>query len=367
VRAWDEAERGSRAQRGEREQREAALPAQDDPAVLAALGLPPGAHRHGDEIHPEGHAHPHAAVSPDGRPVLGIVGAGAVGTALGVAFQRAGWQVAAASSRDADRRARFASLVPGARTFADARAIVDECHLIFVAVPDDAIASVAADMRLYSGQAIVHTSGVLGADALAPSLAAGTQAGGFHPLVAFADVERAVAALRGSTIAVEAPCPLLGLLAEMAESIGGIPVALPPGSKPAYHAAAVLAAAGLVALLDAIAELGRTAGLDEAHALAVYGPLLEGTLANARSLGIAAALTGPMTRGDVGTLEAHAAALAAHAPSVAAMHRELSLRAIAIAEGRGAIEPGSAARLRAALAAGTERDAAADERRAGVE
>ena len=77
----------------------------------------------------------------------------------------------------------------------------------------------------------------------------------------------------------------------------------------------MLAAGGFVALLDAIAELGAVAGLDEAGSLAIYGPLIEGTLGNARALGIRAALTGPMTRGDVGTLEAHLAALAAHAPA----------------------------------------------------
>ena len=73
-----------------------------------------------------------------------------------------------------------------------------------------------------------------------------------------------------------------------------------------------------MALLDAIAELGRVAGLDEAGAMAIYGPLIEGTLGNARALGIRAALTGPIARGDVGTLAAHLAALAAHAPDVAA-------------------------------------------------
>ena len=104
------------------------------------------------------------------------------------------------------------------------------------------------------------------------------------------------------------------MLADMAEAIGATPVRLAPGSKAAYHAAAVLAAGGFIALLDAIAELGRVAGLDEAGSLAIYGPLIEGTLGNARALGIRAALTGPMTRGDVGTLEAHLATLAAHAP-----------------------------------------------------
>ncbi len=71
---------------------------------------------------------------------------------------------------------------------------------------------------------------------------------------------------------------LLDLLARMAEAVGGTPVRLAPGAKPAYHAAAVLAAGGFAALLDAIAELGRVAGLDEAGSLAIYGALIEQTL-----------------------------------------------------------------------------------------
>ena len=109
---------------------------------------------------------------------------------------------------------------------------------------------------MYSGQAMVHTSGALGAEVLAPAMAAGTQIGAFHPLVAFADTERAVAALHGATVAIEGDDQLAALLADMAEAIGARPVRLAPGSKAAYHAAAVLAAGGFVALLDAIAELG---------------------------------------------------------------------------------------------------------------
>ncbi len=325
------------------------VPRPGDPRTLAELGIPSGPHRHGDEVHAEAHRHPHVETPEDGRPVLGFVGAGPVATALAVAFDRAGWVVGGAVSRDEGRRRRFAALVPGARLLSDPRGIVDDCHLVIVAVPDDAIAQVAARIRLYSGQAIVHTSGALGADVLVPSLAAGTQAGSMHPLIAFADVERAVVALPGCTVAVEAEQPLLGLLGEMAGSIGAHPVALPPGSKPAYHAAAVLAAAGTISLLDTIAELGRVAGLDEAQSLAIYLPLVEGTIGNARALGIARALTGPMTRGDVGTLEAHAATLAARAPEAAALHREVALRAIAIAERRGAIDASSADALRATL------------------
>jgi predicted short-subunit dehydrogenase-like oxidoreductase (DUF2520 family) len=218
-----------------------------------------------------------------------------------------------------------------------------------VAIPDDALRPFARAVRLYSGQAMVHTSGALGAEVLEPAMAAGTQVGGFHPLVAFADTERAVAALHGATVAVEGDDQLVTLLAEMAEALGARAVRLAPGSKAAYHAAAVLAAGGFVALLDAIAELGRVAGLDEAGALAIYGPLIEGTLGNARSLGIRTALTGPITRGDVGTLRAHLAALAQHAPGVLPLYVAAAEREIALAGARGSLAPDVAAAMREAL------------------
>jgi len=258
--------------------------------------------------------------------------------------------VKAVASRDPARRERFTSLVEGSRAFAEPTALMDEVELILVAVPDDAVARVAGELHMYSGQAMVHTSGALDASVLAPAMAAGTQVGSFHPLVAFADTERAVAALRGATIAIEGDDQLAALLARMAEAMGATAVRLAAGSKSAYHAAAVLAAGGFVALLDAIAELGRVAGLDEQGSLAIYGPLIEQTLGNARALGIRAALTGPITRGDRGTLEAHLATLRAHAPGVLDLYVAAAEREIALAEGRGALTPEAAADLRNSLA-----------------
>ena len=312
--------------------------------------LPPGTHRHGDLVHPSDHAHPHRHAEPGQPPVIGIVGAGAVGTALGLALTRAGWPVHAVASRDSERRDRFRRLVDVGRVFSEPQPLVEEVELIVVAIPDDALASFAAGVRMYGGQAMVHTSGALGAEVLAPAMAAGTQVGSFHPLVAFADTERAVAALHGATVAIEGDDQLLSLLAEMAEAIGAVPVRLAPGSKGAYHAAAVLAAGGFVALLDAIAELGRVAGLDEAGSLAIYGGLVEGTLGNARALGIARALTGPITRGDAGTLDAHLAVLAAHAPGVLPLYLAAAEREIVLAEERGTLTPATAELLRSSLA-----------------
>ena len=324
-------------------------------AAIEAAGIdldpvPPGQHRHGDEVHASDHSHPHQQSGPGETPTIGIIGAGAVGTALGVALVRAGWPVHAVASRDPARREQAQAAIGAPRAFAEAQALIEEVELILVTIPDDALAGFAAAVRLYGGQAMVHTSGALAADVLAPAMAAGTQIGSFHPLVAFADTERAVADLHGATIAIEGDEQLADLLARMAEAIGGRPVRLAPGTKGAYHAAAALAAGGFVALLDAIVELGRVAGLDEAGAMAVYGPLIEGTLANARALGVRAALTGPVVRGDSGTLRDHLAVLRAHAPDAVDLYRAAAEREIAIAERRGTLAPERKAALLTALA-----------------
>ncbi|MGZ9160297.1 MAG: Rossmann-like and DUF2520 domain-containing protein [Candidatus Limnocylindrales bacterium] len=298
---------------------------------------------------PDGHTHPHQHSVPGQSPTTGIVGGGAVGTALGLALTRAGWPVQAVASRDPARRERFAAQLEGARAFAEAQALIEEVELVILAIPDDAIGPMARELRLYSGQALIHTSGALGAEVLQPAMAAGTQIGTFHPLVAFADTERAIAALHGATVAIEGDDQLAALLSEMATRIGAHAVRLAPGSKAAYHAAAVLAAGGFIALLDAIAELGAVAGLDEAGALAIYAPLIEGTLGNARALGVAAALTGPMTRGDLGTLRAHLSALAAHAPKVVDLYVAAAHREIDLALDRGALAPETAAVMRETL------------------
>jgi predicted short-subunit dehydrogenase-like oxidoreductase (DUF2520 family) len=350
MRAWDETDEILR-----REAERRAADHEETLQDLEAEGIDldpagPGTHRHGDLEHASDHVHPHAVSGPGERPVIGIVGAGAVGTALGVALSRAGWPVGAVASRDPDRRARFRELVPGVRAFAEAAALVDDVELVILAVPDDVVAQVAADLRLYAGQALVHTSGLLGAEVLLPAMAAGTQAGAFHPLVAFADLDRALAALHGATIAIEGDEELAAHLAAMAEAIGGVPVRLAPGSKAAYHAAAVLSAGGVVALLDAIREVAALVGLDEAGALRVYLPLLEQTVANARVLGVPAALTGPATRGDAGTIAAHLAALDAGAPTALPVYRALAERSVAIAARRGALSPEAAERLLTALA-----------------
>jgi predicted short-subunit dehydrogenase-like oxidoreductase (DUF2520 family) len=164
------------------------------------------------------------------------------------------------------------------------------------------------------------------------------------------DVERSVAGIAGATIAIEGDEAILGLLADLAEAIGGVPVRLPPGAKAAYHAAAVLASGGLIALLDTIVSLAAAAGLDERGSVAIYGRLMEQTLANARAVGVAAALTGPIVRGDVGTVQAHLDALARLAPAAVDLYLAAARRELDIAGERGALAPEQVERVRSVLA-----------------
>jgi predicted short-subunit dehydrogenase-like oxidoreductase (DUF2520 family) len=302
-------------------------------------------------------AHDHAS---DGKPRLAFVGAGRVGTVLGIAFARAGWEVTAVASRDEQRRARFVAEVPGSRGFLEPHAVLDDADLVFLTIPDDAIAAAAEGLRLYSGQGLVHTSGALPASVLAPAMAAGTSMGSFHPLVAFAERDQAIADLRGATVALEGDESLLPVLAELAESIGALPVLLPEGGKSAYHAAAMLAAGGLVGLLDAIARVAAVAGLDEKTAVSVYAPLARQALANSERMGIDAALTGPLLRGDVGTVQGHLVVLAEHARDAIPLYVEVARRELGIAQRRGELDDARARAIEDLLASAVARETSDD-------
>ena len=205
---------------------------------------------------------------------------------------------------------------------------------------------------MYGGQAMVHTSGALGAEVLAPAMAAGTQIGAFHPLVAFADTERAVAALHGATVAIEGDDQLAALLAGMAEAIGATPG--PAGARarrPPTTPRRSWRPAGSSRCSTRSPSSAGSPGSTRPGSLAIYGPLIEGTLGNARALGIRAALTGPMTRGDVGTLEAHLATLRApRARTSSTLYVAAARREIDLAEARGALAPEDATKMRAVLA-----------------
>lgn len=282
---------------------------------------------------------------------IGFIGAGRVATALARGFARAGYAVTAVASRSGASARSLAAAVPGCRAYDDSQTAAGRADLVFLTVPDDAIARVAAEIAWPRGGAVVHCSGATGVDALAPAARAGAQTGGFHPLQTFSAPETALAGLRRCVVAIEAEEPLAARLLALAHGLGARAIRLPPGARALYHGAGSFAASFIVALLHEAAQLWRGFGVHEEEALAALLPLARGTLDAVAELGTVRALAGPVSRGDVGTVEKHLQALAALDRSTLELYRALALRTVPIALAKGSLTPEQAAELRRIIGA----------------
>lgn len=284
-----------------------------------------------------------------GRSRVGFIGAGTVGRALSARLAAAGWPVVAVASRSVESARALARSVPGCAAWADAQAVADAADLVFITTPDGAVREVAAAVRWRAGQRAVHTSGALSVRDLAPAREQGAEVGSLHPLQSFADAEEAARLLTGSFFAVEGSGGLREELIRMAEALGGTWAVLEPHEKTLYHAAAVLASNYTVVLMDLAAGLWERFGATREEAVAALLPLLRGTAHNLGRVGLPAALTGPVARGDVETVRRHVEALGRTAPDVLKVYEALGHEAIRVARAKGTIDERQAAELRGAL------------------
>jgi predicted short-subunit dehydrogenase-like oxidoreductase (DUF2520 family) len=230
--------------------------------------------------------------------------------------------------------------------------VIHRSDLVFLAVPDDAVKSLADRLKWRRGIGAVHCSGVLEvADSLVAAKAGGGAIGGFHPLQTFSDTQAALRYLNGASIAVEAEDPgLLAELTHLGELVGGKPFVLPAGARAIYHASAFFTAAAIAVCLQEGMELWARLGLDAESAREALLPLLEGTTATLRAQpSPAKALSGPVARGDVGTVERHLEALRKTSPETEELYRQLSRRAIDLAVLKGTLSREAEAALRSLL------------------
>jgi predicted short-subunit dehydrogenase-like oxidoreductase (DUF2520 family) len=298
-------------------------------------------------------------MKPADRPRLGFIGAGVVGTVLSGALAGAGYPVAAVYSRNAERRAA-AARGARARAVPAAQDVADQADVVFLTVPDDAIVAVAGAIRWSRNKAVVHCNGAASLDLLAGPRSHEAAVGAFHPLQSFATEEQARRNLPGSAIAIDASTEgLLADLETMAVALGGRPLAL-HGDRAVYHLSAAIASNYLVTLLDLAAGLWGELGLSKEEGLRALLPLVRGTVENLDRVGLPAALTGPIARGDVGTVERHLAVLDRVAPEARAMYKELARRTIPIALAKGRIDAAAARRLATSLGDGQGDDDACE-------
>jgi len=209
-----------------------------------------------------------------GAPSVTVVGRGRAGGSFPSALTAAGWS--------ATNVAGHADPVP----------VDPSTDLVLLCVPDAVVADVAASLDVGAHVVVAHCAGSLGTDVLAPH----PRRGSVHPLVALPDAQRGARRLRGAWFAVAGD----PLVATLATSLDGRVVAVDDDARRRYHAAACVAANHLVALM---AQVGRIA--PDGVPLAAYLDLARGALDDVAVLGPAAALTGPVARGDVPTVAGH--------------------------------------------------------------
>jgi predicted short-subunit dehydrogenase-like oxidoreductase (DUF2520 family) len=273
--------------------------------------------------------------------VVGVVGAGRVGAVLGAALAAAGHRVAAVAAVSAASRERAARLLPGAAVLpADevARAATD---LLLLAVPDDALGAVVTGLArtgaLRPGQVVAHTSGAHGLAVLGD-----VEGLALHPAMTFTGTDGDLARLPGIAWGVTARDRAFAT--RLVADLGGVPEWIAEDARPLYHAALAHGANHLVTLVNEAADLLRSAGVERPGA--VLSPLLHAALDNALRLGDTA-LTGPVSRGDAGTVRKHLERIPPEsAPAYLALARRTADRAIAA----GRLRPGDAVALLDALA-----------------
>lgn len=243
---------------------------------------------------------------------ISIIGAGRVGQTLGRLAREAGYEIGDVLCRTR-RSALAATRFIGAGSPQAARgARLSAADLVLISTPDDRIEEAAdlvrSNIESLKGASALHTSGSLSSEALAPLY--GVSVGSCHPLQTFESPVRALDLVSRSYFCIEGEPRAVRSARRLVRSFGSPHFEIPTGMKGLYHAAAVMASAGLVSLLSISLEMLARCGLDDARSRRVLMPLVEGTVANVRAVGPARAVTGPVRRGDMKTIRRNMESLA---------------------------------------------------------
>ena len=283
----------------------------------------------------------YASAFPTPRPDVALVGAGAMARALGLRLTEAGYPVRAVVSRTAARAEGLADLL-GAAVASDLLDDLPAVPLVVLAVPDDQIAEVAEMLvgadRSWAGAVVLHTSGAATASVLEPLRAEGARTLAFHPvqsLASGADARR----LDGVTVGLEGEPAGVAAGIELAVGLGLRYLVVSAEAKARYHLAATMASNLLVTLVGMVQEVLASIDIDRAQAVTLLGPLVEGTLETLSQTSPEEALTGPVLRGDLGTLRAHGLALRKDLPHLVPAYAALSVETVRLAVRAGRLAP----------------------------
>jgi predicted short-subunit dehydrogenase-like oxidoreductase (DUF2520 family) len=274
-----------------------------------------------------------------------VIGPGRAGTALARALARAGHEITAAAAVSEASKARVRDYFPHAR-LTDPVSVIEDADLVLLTVPDDVlpglVAGLASTGAPYAGRLLAHASGAHGIRVLDPATRSGALPMALHPVMTFTGRDDDVDRIKGVCFGVTAPDQLRAAAEALVIEMGGEPVFIAEQDRGLYHAALAFAANHIVTLVAQAADMLRKAGAENPERM--LGPLLGAALDNALRFGDAG-LTGPVARGDDGTVAAHVAAIKNAEPG--ALHAYLALARLTAdrALAAGLLSPEDAERL----------------------
>ena len=263
------------------------------------------------------------------RLTVGVIGVGRAGSVLGAALGRAGHRIAAAHAVSEISRVRAEALLPGT-ALVDIPRVFAVSDLVLVAIPDDALIETTRGWAraglVRRGQIVVHPSGRLGVSEFDHLTQAGALVIALHPAMTLTGTSVDLQRLAGCPFAVTVDPGARPIAEALVVEMGGEPVWVPQEARGLYHAALAHTANHLVTLVADGMDVLRSAGIDDPARL--LAPLLTAALDNVLRTGDAA-LTGPVSRGDAGTVAAHVRALGAADPGILTVYRVLARRTAA--------------------------------------
>jgi predicted short-subunit dehydrogenase-like oxidoreductase (DUF2520 family) len=284
------------------------------------------------------------------RPTVAVIGAGRLGQAFAIALQSSGYPVVALVARSRQKAEKAAALLeksfghgksrPKFAFGANQLGELPETDLVLITTPDDAIQDTAQRLSIvWNGRkrsTVLHTSGALSSEVLAPLAERGFQSGSIHPLISISEPVSGAAALHGAFFCIEGTGKAKRLAEAIVRDLGGHSFTIRPESKALYHAAAVMTAPHLTALVDLAVEMLSACGLSRSKAQQVFMPLLESTVNNLKTSNPQQALTGTFARGDIATVRRHLEALSGKELAEArAVYKLLGLHSLRLAEKNG--------------------------------
>lgn len=287
------------------------------------------------------------------NPTLSFIGAGTLGRALSKACASAGYRVLAIHSHSFEDATQLANALPGAEAVANP-SDVTSADIIFLTVPDDAIATVCESVAWPATCSVVHCSGALSLEPLQHAQEAGASIGGLHPLQTFAAGAEHAGRLSGIAYALEASSnELRETLQDLVVALGGRPQWIRSSDKPLYHVSAAMASNYLVALLGDASKLWESFGLSREGGLYSLLPLVRSTIDNLEGVGFPDALTGPIARGDVDTVRIHLEALTTSQPDIIASYAAMGKRTVKLGLEKGTLSEDAARAIGKLLDAAT--------------